>query len=153
MSGTVGLTLLEDKEDECCNLDYKTRLIGGAICTGVGVLFTVLSFITFATSDLSTFAIIYSIGTILAVAASFFFLGPKKHFERMKSVAHMVSSVILIVAIILVFIGAFAAKSAAMAIIFVIVQIVALVFFYITLKETLWRIVKGFFGKFLPFCK
>lgn len=150
-SMSIGLNAMEDKDDKCCDLSLKQRFIYGGICMGVGILLSILSFISFASGDLATFAIIYSLGTVASVCGSFFIVGPRKHIDAFKNetlkVPHMVSTGVLVGAIIMVFISALAIKSTALAIIFVIVELVALVFFTITLKELLWKAVKAFFNK------
>jgi hypothetical protein len=100
------------------------------------------------------FAILYTISIVAAIVASFFFAGPKKHITAFKEVvAHIVSSVVLVVAIIFIFVGAFALKEksgqTAVVVIAFIVEIIALVFFYITLYPLMWKAVKALGGKLL----
>lgn len=150
---TAGLTMLEDKDDKCCDMSMKTRIIAGAICAAVGVIMSICSFFSLASGKLSTFAIVYSLGTITTMASSFFFAGPKRHVEALKEIpAHVVSLAVVVGAIIMVFIGALGVGGkggTAMAIIFVVVQVVGLVFFTITLKKVTWMAVKAVLKKFL----
>lgn len=140
-------------DDKLCDLSLKQRYIAGGICMGIGILFSFLSFICFASGDLATFAIIYSIGTVAAVAGSFFIAGPKTHIKAFKIVAHIVSSAVLVGAIIMVFVSALAIDSTALAVIFVIVELVALIFFSLTLKELTWKAAKAFITKIFTCCK
>lgn len=148
---SVGLNAMDDKEDQCCDLTFKQRLIGGGICMGVGILLSILSFISFASGDLTTFAIIYTLGTIASIAGSFFIVGPKKHMEAFKDetlrIPHIVSTGVLVGCILMVFISALAIKSTALAIIFVIAELIALVFFTLTLKKVMWTAFKTLFNK------
>jgi hypothetical protein len=144
----------DDKDDRCCDLDLTTRLICGAVATGLGVLFAILAFVTLADSTV-TFAILYTVSIAAAVIASFFFAGPKKHIAQLKECpAHLVSSIILILAMILIFIGAFAfdpekQHSAQLAVVIIafIVELVALFFFYLTLYPLPWKAFKAFVSK------
>ncbi|OHT06793.1 Vesicle transport protein SFT2A [Tritrichomonas foetus] len=144
---TESIANLADKDDNCCDMSMKTRFIAGGCCIAAGFLLSFLSFISLATFDITTFAIIYSLGSIAAVAGSFFIAGPKTHIAAFKILAHIVSTAVLVGAIIMVFISACAIKSTALAVIFVIVQLVAMFFFSVTLKTTTWTIVKGFITK------
>lgn len=148
MSGlTVALTADEAGDDQCCDFDLKTRLIIGCISVVLGVVFSFLSFISFSSGDLTTFAIIYTLGIVCSVTGSFFFAGPKKHIEKLKEVAHIVSTIVLIGSIIMVFVSAFGFKSTGLSVLFVIVEVVALFFFLLTLKTLAWKAFKGFFSK------
>jgi membrane-anchored glycerophosphoryl diester phosphodiesterase (GDPDase) len=90
------------------------------------------------------------------VAASFFFAGPKKHLERLKVLCHIVASVVLLLCIIMIFVFAFCIKAtgarAALVIITLLVEIVALIFFYVTLNKIMWAAVKAFLSRCFPCC-
>lgn len=148
---TAGLTMLEDKDDKCCDLSMKIRVIAGAVCAGIGVILSICSFFSLATAELQTFAIVYSLGTITTMASSFFFAGPKRHIEALKEItAHVVSLLVIIGAIIMVFVSAMGIKGSggtALAILFVFVQVIGLVFFTITLKKVTWAATKKFLKK------
>merc|ERR1711865_511488 len=71
---------LEEEMDNCCpSLSWTQRLIGFAICSGIGMLLTLGSFFRFEKcihGDCAPFAVIYSIGNVIAVMGSFFLSGP-----------------------------------------------------------------------------
>lgn len=156
---TTGLTMMEDKDDQCpcCDMSFKTRIIGGCICSGIGVLLSVFSFVSFASGDLSMFAILYTLGTIVAMAGSFFFAGPKRHWERLKDTrAHLISLIVLVIALIMVFVGIFGVKGTggtAIAVIFLLVQLIAFFFFTVTLNKVTWAAVRGCLTKVLTCCR
>jgi hypothetical protein len=145
------LTVIDDKDDACCDLTIKQRLIAGAVCAGIGVVFAIIAFILLFQGNTTSFAVLYTLSIALAVAASFFFVGPKKHIKSLKEVpAHVVSTCVLLAAMIFVFIGAFALDGGgrtAVVILAFIVEIVALIFFYITLYPLAWKAVKAVIEK------
>ena len=147
-----GLEILDAENDTCCDIPFKTRLICGCVCGGIGGLFTFVSFIEFARSEWVSFAVIYSIATIACVASSFFIAGPKTHIKQLKVKEHLISTICLFVFIALVLVFALAVKSIALAIIFVILQIVALVFFYITLTSLGTTALRAAMRKICPCC-
>jgi hypothetical protein len=145
---------MDDKDDRCCDMDLKTRLICGAVASGLGVIFAILAIVELVSDDIPLFAILYTLSIVAAVGASFFFAGPKKHIAAFKEVpAHIVSSAVLVLAIVFVFVGAFALKGKGsqtpVTVIAFIVEVVALVFFYLTLYPLAWKAVKGFAGRIL----
>lgn len=146
---SIGLNALDDKDDNCCDLSFKQRLIGGCICMGCGVILSICSFICIATGNLSGFAIIYALGTIASIAGSFFIVGPKKHLEAFKDqetkIPHIVATACLVFFIIMIFVSVFALDNTPLAIIFVILELLALALFTITLKKVIWLAVKKFF--------
>lgn len=148
MSGlTMALTADEPGDEECCDFNLKTRMIIGCVACALGVLFSFLSFISFTSGDHGVFAVIYTIGIVCTITGSFFFAGPKKHIEKMKELAHLVSTIVLIGSVIMVFVSALGIKSTGLAVFFVIVEVIALFFFLLTLKTLAWKAFKGFFSK------
>ncbi|OHS99517.1 Vesicle transport protein SFT2B [Tritrichomonas foetus] len=141
----------DDKEDNCLNMSFKTRLIAGGICIGCGILLSFLSFISI--SSPTTFAIFYTLGTICAIGGSFFIAGPKTHIKALKFMPHAISTGVLVACIIMVFISALAIDSMILSILFVIGELIAVFFFTATLKETTWAIVKNFLKKVFSCCK
>jgi hypothetical protein len=147
----VALKLLEDPDDKCCELSCQTRVIGAAICAGVGVLFYILAFIKFASGDTTFFAILYTVGLLATLGASFFLQGPKKHWDRLKEEpAHAIALVVVIVAVVFIFVaclGIGGKGGTAVAIICLIVQIGALAIFYISMSKITWAAFKGIVSK------
>lgn len=119
-------------DDKCCDLSMKTRFIASAVLGIIGVVLSVISFFTFYTS-IPTFVVIFTLGTICSVAGTFFSSGPRKQIEKLKEKEHLIATICLVLSFILVFIAAFAIKHVAACVVFVILEVVAYVFFYITL--------------------
>jgi len=73
------LEKMEDQMEESCpSLSWTQRLIGFCICCAVGMLLTFGSFFRFAAcvkGDCTSFAVIYSIGNVIAITATFFLTG------------------------------------------------------------------------------
>eukprot|EP00656_Telonema_subtile_P056292 TRINITY_DN8959_c0_g7_i1.p1 TRINITY_DN8959_c0_g7~~TRINITY_DN8959_c0_g7_i1.p1 ORF type:complete len:153 (-),score=30.13 TRINITY_DN8959_c0_g7_i1:345-803(-) len=71
--------------DRCCpSLSYTQRIIGFCVCCAVGLLLTLGSFFRFKQcidGDCTGFAVIYTIGNIVAVMGSFFLSGPCKQLK------------------------------------------------------------------------
>jgi hypothetical protein len=151
----VGMNLMEDKDDKCCDLTMKQRWIGSFICSGIATLFAIIAMIALFTDaeNKVKFAILYTLSVVAAVTASFFVAGPKKHWTRLKdSPAHLISAIVLVLAIILIFVVACALPDAGNipAVLILIVEIVALIFFYLTLYQPIWMAFKACISRVLP---
>eukprot|EP00658_Telonema_sp_P-2_P062683 TRINITY_DN51373_c0_g1_i1.p1 TRINITY_DN51373_c0_g1~~TRINITY_DN51373_c0_g1_i1.p1 ORF type:complete len:174 (-),score=37.97 TRINITY_DN51373_c0_g1_i1:258-779(-) len=76
---------LEDQIDDCCpSLSWSQRLIGFGVCCGLGLLLTLGSFFRFKQciqGDCTSFAVIYTIGNVVAIIGSFFLSGPCKQLK------------------------------------------------------------------------
>jgi hypothetical protein len=147
MTEGIQLSLLEDKNDQCCELSCQTRMITAAVLAGLGVLLTVLAFVEFAMGDYAAFAILYTLSIIAALGSSFFVVGPKKHIARLKDeVAHLIALIVVLVCVVLVFVACLAVKGSggtALAIILIIVQLIALAVFYLSMTMLTWEATKA----------
>lgn len=54
----------------CPSLTFQQRLIGFGICLVCGYLLSFLSTIMIATGDLTSFALIYCLGSLIAISAT-----------------------------------------------------------------------------------
>lgn len=134
------------KEDDCCDLGFKTRMIMGIISTVVSCVFTFLSFIPFAKKQMPTFAVIYIIGAIGSILSSAFFAGPKKHLAALKKIPHLISAICLILCFVLVLGIGIGTGNTAATVIFVVLQWVAMGFYFITLTDLGFKAIKTMFS-------
>ena len=141
-----------DENESCCDIPFKTRVILGVICGALGALFTFLSFIEFTRQEWTAFAIIYTLGSIAALASSFFIAGPKAHIKQLKEKEHLISAIVVLVSMVLVFIFALAVKSIGLTILFVIIQLLGLIVYYITLTTLGLTAFRAFIRKVFPCC-
>lgn len=54
----------------CPSLTFQQRLIGFGICLVAGYMLSFLSTISIATGDLGSFALIYCLGSLIAISAT-----------------------------------------------------------------------------------
>eukprot|EP00658_Telonema_sp_P-2_P075156 TRINITY_DN6458_c0_g1_i1.p1 TRINITY_DN6458_c0_g1~~TRINITY_DN6458_c0_g1_i1.p1 ORF type:complete len:176 (-),score=31.72 TRINITY_DN6458_c0_g1_i1:403-930(-) len=88
--------------ENCPSLSFKQRMIGFVICASVGYLLAFGSFFRFAkclAGDCTRFAVIYSLGNIIALAATFFLVGPCKQVKQMFSETRRVATIVFLCAI------------------------------------------------------
>ena len=136
----------EDK-CECCNCDFKTRMIGGVICVVVGFVFTWLAFIIFIKKNYAGFSVLYVIGAGSAIASTFFFAGWKKQIrEFKKNRPFLISGICVVVCLLLLLILGNVTKNLWVVLIFLILQWIAQIFYCITAIPGGWTGLKTVFG-------
>lgn len=69
--------------DEATTLTWKQRAIGFSITFGVGILLAFLSLTFLWTLQITKFAVLYSIGSVLSLGSTMFLVGPVKQCKNM----------------------------------------------------------------------
>ena len=101
---TMGMqpTRREAAIDACCpKMTYKQRLYGFAICFGIGVLVSSCSMIFFMEllhGRPTKFAVNYTLGNIIALASTFFLVGPVYQLKRMTSPTRWITALVYVCA-------------------------------------------------------
>ncbi|EAX96866.1 hypothetical protein TVAG_390730 [Trichomonas vaginalis G3] len=143
MSGLIDEIKGGDDDCELCKCSLKVRLIGGIACAVISAIFCFLSFIPFWQDNMVGFAILYALGSIGAIASTFFFSGWKKQWKNIKSsVPCLIAAIVVIVCILLLLIVGIITKSKALCVICVICQWVAQVFYIICSFPGGWTAIK-----------
>jgi hypothetical protein len=104
-------------------LSYTTRLRCFVLCFGLGCVLSLMS--SFTLLNPTKFAITYSIGNLLSVLSTGFLVGPKRQMSYACAPVRVVAFSIFIASFGATLISAFVIKKALVTLIFVIVQIIA----------------------------
>jgi hypothetical protein len=140
--------------DSCCpDLSLKTRVIGFIIFLCLGILFGILAagaIFGFITGNLNNFIIFYSLSTASSIAGSFFLKGPKSQWKTITHPKRMIPSIIFLVAFIMTFVSVYLIESKILAIIFLLIQLTAGIFYVLTFfpygKELCFKCCKSCFS-------
>ncbi|KAL5010275.1 hypothetical protein ScPMuIL_012580 [Solemya velum] len=129
------LSGIDDDEEEkgivtqisdATTLSWSTRIKGFAICFALGVVLSMLgTALLFAKNGLVIFAVLYTIGNILALASTCFLMGPLNQLKKMFAKTRIIATILVVVMLILTLVAAFAIKNAALAIVFCVLQFLA----------------------------
>lgn len=106
-------------------LTRMQRLYGFAGCLGVGFVLSLLGSVMLFLGQLSSFAILYALGTVIALVGTGFLIGFAKQLKMMFKPVRIVATIVFLASIGLVFVGAFVIKSDILCIIFVIIEYLA----------------------------
>lgn len=116
-----------DDLDKSCTLSYKNRLIGCAICFVVGYIISFSSL--FAVGQLARrpekFAILYSLGNIVALMSTCFLWGPVSQVKNMFKPVRIVATIVYLVCIGLTILFCFKVQKVLPILLMIICQLIA----------------------------
>ena len=135
------------------SLSLKERLIGFAICFGLGMLFQFMSMgsiVGVLVGRPNKFAFLYTCGNIISIFGTFFLIGPVRQFKNMTNPYRRKASMIFLSAIVLTFISLYILHSKILTVLFVIIQFGAYIYYIMSYipygQQCLNSLVRRIFG-------
>eukprot|EP00803_Ostreobium_quekettii_P006122 evm.model.scf_421.4 EVM.evm.TU.scf_421.4 scf_421:26143-32062(-) len=123
----TGLQAFWQSLDESTTLSKTQRLYGFSICAGIGLCFTILGFVFWFVP--TTFAILYTLGSLLLFGSTFFLMGPWRQLKSIMKSNRILATLAYVGSMILTLYVAFKLEGIAevIAVIFLlIIQVIAL---------------------------
>ena len=118
-----------DQALDASTLSWSTRIKGFAICFGVGVLVSILGSIMLYTGSVTKFAVLYSLGNIIALCSTCFLMGPVAQIKRMFSSSRWLATVLMLFFLVLTIMSAVWWKVKILALVFMILQFLSMVWY------------------------
>jgi len=118
-----------DQALDASTLSWSTRIKGFAICFGVGVLISILGSIMLYTGSVTKFAILYSLGNIIALCSTCFLMGPVAQIKRMFSSSRWLATVLMLFFLVLTVMSAVWWKVNILALVFMVLQFLSMVWY------------------------
>eukprot|EP00798_Chlamydomonas_sp_ICE-L_P026001 gene26001-11692_t len=124
--------------DNAITLTWKQRLIGFGVCMGIGIFFTLLSLPMLWFLKITSFAVLYSLGSIMSISSimpmssTCFLMGPINQVKKMMEQQRIFATLTYFTAIILTLVLAFTTGNPILVLLMLIVQIVALFWYCLT---------------------
>jgi len=140
---------ITEQLDDCFSLSMKNRLIGFAVCAGIGLAISIIScfFIpALVTGNPAPFAILYTFGNIFMMSSTIFLVGPWRQLKNMLAPTRLIATIIYFAAMIMTLVAAFVVKSALLVIIFLIIQAGALTWYTLSYVPGARFVVKKCLG-------
>jgi len=106
-------------------LSRTQRLYGFGACAAIGFVLSLLGVIFLLLGSTVSFALLYAFGTVISLIGTGFILGFATQLKLMFKPVRIIATIILLVAIGLIFVGAFVIKIGALCLVFVIIQFFA----------------------------
>jgi len=123
---------LTEQLDECLSLSLKNRLIGFAVCAGIGFAFSLIACLfifALATGNPIPFAVFYTLGNVFMLCSTTFLIGPLRQLRNMCATTRIIATIVYLLAIVLTLLAAFLAKQALLVILCLIIQLLALTWY------------------------
>ncbi|XP_019880401.2 vesicle transport protein SFT2A [Aethina tumida] len=116
--------------NESATLSWSTRLKGFLACFIIGILLSFLgSFALFFAKGINTFAVFYTLGNITSMASTCFLMGPFNQFKKMFAPTRIIATVVVFISLIMTIISAVALHKAILALLFIIIQFLAMTWY------------------------
>ncbi|CAM9868208.1 unnamed protein product [Ectocarpus sp. 4 AP-2014] len=122
-------TLANEMCEICPSLTFQQRVGGFVVCLALGYLLSFLSTVMLWSGDLSSFALIYCLGSLIAIGATSFLIGPRRQCGKMFHKKRRIACVIYLVLLFAVIILAFLGTPAGIILLILIVQMCAAVWY------------------------
>lgn len=106
-------------------LTRTQRLYGFVGCTIIGFVLSILSVVLLITGFFAAFATLFAFGTVVSLVGTGFVIGFKKQLQLMFKPVRIIATLVFLVSIGLVFVGAFVIGIGAICILFVILEYLA----------------------------
>eukprot|EP00878_Enallax_costatus_P002238 GHUV01002411.1.p3 GENE.GHUV01002411.1~~GHUV01002411.1.p3 ORF type:complete len:166 (+),score=19.62 GHUV01002411.1:343-840(+) len=118
--------------DEATTLSWRQRAIGFGITFGLGLLFSFMSIISLSTLSLTSFAVLYSIGSVLSMGSTMFLMGPVKQCKNMVQPHRALATIVYLLSIAATLAVAFTIGNVILVIILLIIQFLAMIWYCVT---------------------
>ncbi|XP_043928023.1 vesicle transport protein SFT2B [Protopterus annectens] len=122
--------VLEEAVD-ASSLSWGTRVKGFIACFAIGVLCSILGvcLLWVPRSGIALFAIFYTLGNLTSVASTLFLMGPMKQLKRMFEPTRLIATIVMLLCLGLTLCAAFWWKNKGLALIFCILQFLAMTWY------------------------
>lgn len=118
---------------DASTLSYSTRVKWFIICFAVGILSSILgTALLFLPNGLKLFAVFYTLGNISALASTCFLMGPLKQLKRMFEPTRLIATIVMLLCLVLTLCSVFWWGKKGLAIIFCILQFLAMTWYSIS---------------------
>jgi hypothetical protein len=128
-TGDAGLFEQESAFASMFTLSKTQRLYGFGICVAAGFICSILGSIMLFFLQIASFAAFYTIGSILSLMGTGFLVGPVRQLKQMFDPTRRIATSVFLIAMILTIVCAFIPILAGLALIMVIVQYCAFVWY------------------------
>ncbi|XP_068950827.1 vesicle transport protein SFT2B [Petaurus breviceps papuanus] len=116
---------------ETPSLSWGTRIKGFAACFAIGIIFSVMGTLLLwvPRRGLVLFAAFYTLGNIASLGSTIFLMGPMKQLKRMFEPTRLIATIVMLLCLALTLCAAFWWHNKGLALIFCILQSLALTWY------------------------
>ncbi|KAG7462721.1 hypothetical protein MATL_G00187700 [Megalops atlanticus] len=118
---------------DASTLSYSTRVKWFIICFACGILCSILgTALLFLPKGTQLFAVFYTLGNVAALASTCFLMGPMKQLKRMFEPTRLLATCVMLLCLILTLCSVFWWHKRGLAILFCILQFLAMTWYSIS---------------------
>ncbi|KAI7805468.1 vesicle transport protein SFT2A [Triplophysa rosa] len=116
------------------SLSFSTRVKWFVICFAAGILSSILgtALLFLPKAGIKLFAVFYTLGNIAALSSTCFLMGPLKQLKRMFEPTRLIATIVMLLCLVLTLCAAFWWQKKGLAIIFCIMQFLAMTWYSIS---------------------
>lgn len=122
----------QENNSLCPSLPWKYRLVGFASCFAVGLVFSIISWISVFLANYVGFGLMFTLANLFAIAGSFFLAGPLAQAKSAFSEDRWMATAVYLVTVALTLLAALWLKSGILVVIFSLVQFGALLWYFLS---------------------
>lgn len=119
---------------EATTLSRTTRIKGFFICFALGAIFSLLGtfFLMFGTVGVRLFAVFYTLGNVVGISSTCFLMGPCNQLKKMFAETRIIATCVVLLFLVLTLCSALLWHSTVLAVLFCLLQFVALIWYGLT---------------------
>lgn len=118
---------------DASTLSYSTRVKWFVICFAAGILCSILgTALLFLPNGVKLFAVFYTLGNVAALSSTCFLMGPLKQLKRMFEPTRLIATIVMLLCLVLTLCSVFWWGKKGLAIIFCILQFLAMTWYSIS---------------------
>lgn len=112
------------------SLSWSTRIKGFAFCFVLGIIVSLFGSLSlFLHKGLVHFAVFYTLGNIISMMSTCFLMGPVKQIKKIFAETRILATVLVLVTIVLTLVASFGLKKPGLALLFIILQWLAMTWY------------------------
>lgn len=119
-------------ESLCPSLSWKTRITGCAGCIILGMLFSILSWVTVFLGDYVFFGVLFTMGNCLSIGGTLFLAGPVRQVKNMFNESRWIATIVYLVMMVMTVLAAVLLHNGGLVIILCLLQYVAMWWYFLS---------------------
>lgn len=133
-----------DSSDSLCpSLSFKQRVVGCASMMGVGMLFSILSWVTVFVGDYVFFGVLFTMANLCSIGGTLFLAGPVRQVKSMFNEGRWIASSVYLITMVLTILAAVLVESGILVILCCLVQYGAMWWYFLSYVPFARDAVKG----------
>jgi len=134
---------------DASSLSWSTRIKGFIACFVAGILISLLGSFFLFFARYSTFAVLYSLGSIVSLASTMFLMGPVNQIKKMCAPTRIIATFVMLLSLFLTLWCVFYWEKKGLAMIFVVIQFLAMTWYSISYipyaRDAVKKMLSGLF--------